>query len=129
MEKWIKPIDSSDFVGTIIMDLSKAYDCLPNDHQIAIDISSPCLAYDYLITRHQWARTASTKGYPKNAWGVPQGSVSGPLQFKIFINDLFLYNLSSEICNFTDYYTICACRNYIYDIVMVLENDLCKLLE
>ena len=47
----------------------------------------------------------------------------------MFINDLFLCNMSSEICNFADDNTIYACRNDIHEIVMVLENDFRKLLE
>ena len=37
--------------------------------------------------------------------------------------------MSSEICNFADDNTIYTCGNDIHEIVMVLENDLCKLLE
>ena len=34
-QKWQKELDSSGVVGTILMDLSKAYDCLPYDLIIA----------------------------------------------------------------------------------------------
>ena len=32
---WQKELDNSGLVGTILMDLSKAYDCLPHDFIIA----------------------------------------------------------------------------------------------
>ena len=35
IESWKKCLDSSDIVGTILMDLSKAYDCIPYDLLIA----------------------------------------------------------------------------------------------
>ena len=35
LQKWQKELDSGGFIGTILMDLSKAYDCLPQDLLIA----------------------------------------------------------------------------------------------
>ena len=35
IQSWQKELNESGFVGTILMDLSKAYDCLPNDLMVA----------------------------------------------------------------------------------------------
>ena len=35
LQEWQNELDKSGFVGTILMNLSKAYDCLPHDLQIA----------------------------------------------------------------------------------------------
>ena len=35
LHSWQKELDNAGFIGTILMDLSKAYDCLPHDHIIA----------------------------------------------------------------------------------------------
>ena len=136
IEKWRKCLDKSGIVGTILMDLSKAYDCLPHDLLIAklqaygFYFNSLCLMYSYLDGRHQRVKIGSHRSTAKRIKiGVPHGSVLGPLLFDIFINDPFLMRLDSEICNFADDNTIYSCGLDLHEIVTNLESDLRRLLK
>ena len=81
IEEWKKKLDKGFFAGAVLMDLSKAFDCIPHDLLIAklnahnFDRKSLVLFYSYLKRRKQCSNLNSIQSTFKILLsGVPQGS-------------------------------------------------------
>ena len=134
-QKWQKELDSSGIVGTILMDLSQAYDCLLHDLIIAkleaygLDTSSLRFIFDYLSSRKQRIKIGSAfSNWSKVLRGIPQGSILSLLLFNIFINDIFFFIEKSEICNLADNNTLYSCDRNLLRIKENLTFDMKNIL-
>ena len=104
-----KYLDKKEKIGLFMMDLSKAFDCIPHELMIAklsaygFDNNSLKLIYSYLKGRNQRVKiNAEYSSWKEILNGVPQGSVIGPLLFNIFRNELFFFVGKSKMCNYAD---------------------------
>ena len=113
VDGWITAIDNNEMVGTVFLDLSKAFDLV--DHEILLD-KLTCYQFNavslkwfssYLHNRCQQVsisgKLSSTKHIKS---GVAQVSVLGQLLFMIYLNDLALETNKSLLDFFADALTM-----------------------
>ena len=136
LSHWHQCLDKSGVVGTILMDLSKAFDTLDHNLLLAklfaygVDKKSLRLLKCYLSNRYQRTKVGSSfSEWLEIVLGVPQGSILGPLLFNIFINDLLNIVEKTCICNFAaDDNTIYSCGTTVVNVMTNLQHDLAKVL-
>ena len=131
-----KILDRSGKIGMVLVDLSKAYDCIPHDLLLAqldaygFGLESLSLMNNYLTHGLQRVKVNGTySNWQQAKSGVSQGSVLGPLLFNLVFNDFIYVIEDSQVCNFTDDYAIYAFDDGIEAISRLLKGDVNNALE
>ena len=112
------------------MDLAKAFDCVPHDLLLAelaaygIDDNLILYIHSYLLNRKQWFCINNTLSeFNKVIFGVPQGSIVGPIFYNCFFNDFYYFIKKANERNFADDNTLTTFAQNVRSLISVLESE------
>ena len=133
IDDWISAINNKEIVGTIFLDLTKAFDLV--NHALLVKKLS---CYNASQSAVNWFKSYLENRYKKVSIsgkgklsessrissGVPQGSILGPVLFLLYINDLPLHLQNSTADMFADDTTITVLGKSIQTVQTSLQNEL-----
>ena len=104
VENWKRGLDEYFQISTVLMDLLKAFDCIPHDlltvklYAYALSEKTTSFFYSYLKRRGQRVRVDDILSFLQAfISGIPQWSILSPILFNIFLNDLLEVLKNSNI--------------------------------
>ena len=130
IEHWRTSLDKKGYAGAVLMDLSKAFDCINHDlliaklHVYGFAIEALEMVKSYLSNRKQRVKiNTSFNSWSDILMGVPQSSVLGPLLFNIYLDELFWINEFTDVGNLADDTTLYSSDIELKTVIRNLEHD------
>jgi len=109
IEKWHQSLNQGYTVATVLMDLAKAFDSLPHGllraklNSYGVSINACNFIRSHLNDKHLYVKIEhSTSTWQTLKRDIPQGSLTGPMLFNFFLNDIFYFLNTNNICNYAD---------------------------
>ena len=129
VQEWKESLDNNIIEGSVLTDLSKAFDCIPHDLLIsklsAYDLysNSLCHIYSYLKDHKQCVQINNEKSeFDTIMSGVPQDSIFGPILFSIFFNDFFVFVPKASAHKIYDNNTLTCFASTLKELLPMLES-------
>ena len=133
LNKIAEALNKKEYTIGIFCDLSKAFDMVPINllvtklNKLGIRGSALDWFKNYLSKRKQFVQLGNEKSHLlESNYGVPQGSILGPILFLIFFNDI-TKSTALYMLLFCDDTTILASGSNIHELVTQVNSELRKI--
>ena len=129
-ESWRQALDENKIAAAILMDLSKAFDCvnpmllIEKLKAYGLDEKAVNLIQSYMSNHKQCVRVQNIHSSLFDILkGVPQGSILGPIIFNVFLNDIFLFVEKATLFNYADDNSLSYSHRNIENLKETLEKE------